>query len=78
MARTKRGYVEYRSAEVILAQFRNCVQGSEEAADADEWDLVRMHLRNAADSATDLDNLLSDNKTAPLPADWQRESPKEK
>lgn len=70
--RTKDGYVEVRSAEQILAQFRQCALDAEAAADEDEWDFVHMHHQNATDSAVDLDNLLTDNKTAPLPVDWQR------
>lgn len=70
--RTTAGYIEVRSPESILAQFRNCVEEAEAAKGEDEWGLVAMHNQNATDSAIDLDNLLSDNKSVPLPTDWQR------
>ncbi len=72
MARSKPGYVEVRHPEQILDQFRSCMEEMDAAAADDRWDLVAMHYSNAADSARDLDNLLTDNQFAPLPADWQR------
>jgi len=70
--RTKAGYREVRTAEHILAQFRQCCLDAEEQKDEGYWDLVGIHNQHATDSAQDLDNLLSDNKAAPLPAEWQR------
>lgn len=70
--RTRSGYIEVRSAEQILAQFRACIADAEAAAEEDEVYWVAMHNQNATDSARDLDNLLSDNKSTPLPTDWQR------
>jgi hypothetical protein len=70
--RSQDGYVEVRPAWRILMQLRNCIVEADAALDADENELYAMFLKHGLDSARDLDNLLSDDKSAQLPADWQR------
>jgi hypothetical protein len=67
------GYVEVRTAEQILGQARQCAIDLLDALDDENMYEASIHAQNATDSYTDLDMLLSTNKSAPLPADWQRQ-----